>query len=78
MPVNRPGLEMPMCKPMLNARETMRLLRISRETLGAMLASGELCGFERGKVIRVSRQSIERLLGIERSVQAPESKSVLA
>ena len=67
-----------MYEPMLNACETMRLLRISRETLGAMLASGELHGFERGKVIRVSRQSIERLLGIERSVQAPESKSVLA
>lgn len=47
----------------LNASETMKLLRISRETLAAMLASGELRGFVRGKVIRVSRESVEELLG---------------
>ncbi len=47
----------------LNASETMKLLRISRETLRAMLASGELRGFERGKVIRIDRRSVEALLG---------------
>lgn len=46
----------------LNAKETMQLLRISRETLRAMLASGELRGFERGKIIRVERRSVEELL----------------
>ena len=46
----------------LNARETMQLLRISRDTLRAMLASGELRGFERGKVIRIDRRSVEELL----------------
>ena len=50
-------------KETLNARETMELLRISRETLRAMLASGELRGFERGKVVRVDRRSVEKLLG---------------
>jgi len=40
----------------------MQMLRISRETLRAMLASGELRGFERGKVIRVDRRSVEELL----------------
>ena len=66
-----------MDKPMLNARETMMLLRISRGTLRAMLASGELHGFERGKVIRVSRQSIEDLLGVERLI-VPEPEQVPA
>lgn len=47
----------------LNATETMTLLRISRATLRAMLAAGELRGFERGKVIRVDRRSVEALLG---------------
>ena len=64
-------------EPMLNARETMRLLRISRGTLRAMLASGELHGFERGKVIRISRQSIADLLGVERLV-VPEPERVPA
>ncbi len=49
-------------KETLNARETMQLLRISRATLRVMLASGELRGFERGKVIRVDRRSVEELL----------------
>ena len=47
----------------LNARETMEILRISRETLAALLESGELQGFQKGKVIRVSRRSVEELLG---------------
>ena len=46
----------------LNATETMKVLRISRDTLRAMLASGELRGFERGKVIRIDRRSVEELL----------------
>jgi excisionase family DNA binding protein len=46
----------------MNAKETMRLLRISRDTLRAMLASGDLRGFERGKVIRIDRRSVEELL----------------
>ena len=50
----------------LNAAETMRWLRITRETLAAMLASGELRGFRRGRIIRVSRQSVEELLGRHR------------
>lgn len=50
----------------LNASETMRLLRITRTTLADLLASGELRGFVRGKVIRVSRQSVEELLGDRR------------
>ena len=47
----------------LNGVQTMKLLRITRTTLAAMLASGQLRGFVRGKVIRVSRQSVEELLG---------------
>lgn len=50
-------------KETLNAKETMELLRISRKTLGAMLDSRILRGFERGKVIRVDRRSVEELLG---------------
>ena len=55
----------------LNARETMRLLRVSRETLAALLESGKLAGFVRGKVIRVSRRSIEQLLGEDAAEQSP-------
>jgi hypothetical protein len=51
----------------LNASETMRLLRIGRETLAAMLDSGELTGFVKGKVIRIDRRSVERLLGRSRA-----------
>jgi len=51
----------------LNASETMRLLRISRETLGALLDSGELKGFVKGKVIRIDRRSVEKLLGRPRA-----------
>lgn len=46
----------------MNATETMKLLRISRETLRQMLSSGELRGFARGKVIRIDRRSVEELL----------------
>jgi excisionase family DNA binding protein len=57
-------------KETLNARETMRLLRISRDTLRALLSSGKLRGFERGKVIRIDRRSVEELLR-GRAVSAP-------
>ena len=50
----------------LNATETLRWLRITRETRAAMLAFGELRGFQRGKIIRVSRQSVEELLRLHR------------
>ncbi len=46
----------------LNAAETMRMLRITRSTLAAMLADGELRGFIKGKVIRIDRRSVEQLL----------------
>ena len=57
-------------KETLNAKETMQLLRISRETLREMLASGQLRGFERGKVIRIDRRSVDKLLR-GRTVSAP-------
>jgi len=50
-------------KQALNARETMEILRISRETLAALLESGELQGFVKGKLIRIDRGSVEKLLG---------------
>ena len=50
-------------RQMMNARETMLALRISRATVRAMLAAGRLRGFRQGKVIRISRQSVEDLLG---------------
>ncbi len=52
-------------KSTLNCAEVMRLLRISRSTVREMLACGELRGFERGKIIRIDRRSVDRLLGRE-------------
>lgn len=46
----------------LNCLEVMRKLRVSRRTVRDMLAAGELRGFRRGKVFRVTRDSVERLL----------------
>ncbi len=47
----------------LNCREVMRLLRVTRATVRAMLGRGDLRGFQRGKVIRIDPRSVERLLG---------------
>ena len=46
----------------LNCLEVMRALRVSRQTVRDMLAAGELRGFRRGKVFRVTRLSVEQLL----------------
>jgi excisionase family DNA binding protein len=57
----------------LNAAEVMRMLRVSRDTVRAMLASGELRGFARGKVIRIDKRSVEELLAgaAQRHKRAP-------
>ena len=46
----------------LNCREVMTILRCSRSTVRDMLQTGELTGFQRGKLIRIDRASVERLL----------------
>lgn len=46
----------------MNAAEVMRMLRIGRTTLGRLIEDGTLRGFKRGKVVRVARASVERLL----------------
>ncbi len=51
-----------MPKETLNAKETMRFLRISRKTLRDMLARGELAGFKRGRIVRVDPRSVDELL----------------
>ena len=46
----------------MNCVEVMKALRVSRGTVKTMLDHGELRGFRRGNVIRIARESVERLL----------------
>ncbi len=55
----------------LNCAEVMRLLRVSRDTVVQMLENRELRGFRRGKVIRVDRRSLDRLLGRDEEASRP-------
>lgn len=48
---------------LLTVREASRVLRISPPTVRRLLTKGELRGFRVGKVIRLERGSVERLLG---------------
>lgn len=46
----------------MNCAEVMRALRVSRKTVKRMLATGELVGFSRDHLIRVTSYSVQRLL----------------
>ena len=56
----------------LTCREVMSWLRCSRKTVHEMLEQKELHGFKRGRLIRVSRKSVEELLGITESKPTAE------
>ena len=47
---------------LLTTAEVGGLLRVSQETVRAMLARGDLEGFKAGRVVRVRKDSVERLL----------------
>jgi excisionase family DNA binding protein len=47
---------------LLTSRETCEALRVAPETVRAMLRRGDLEGFRVGRVTRVARESVERLL----------------
>ena len=49
---------------LMTAKEAGRALRVSPDTVRAMLARGDLEGFVSGKVTRVTVRSVERLLGV--------------
>ena len=47
----------------LKTIEVARLLRVSEETVRAMLRRGDLDGFRSGRSIRIRQESVERLVG---------------
>ncbi len=47
----------------LTSSEVGRVLSVSRDTVRAMLDRGELSGFRCGRVVRLRRDSVERLVG---------------
>ncbi len=49
-------------KDVLSLAEVCRALRVGRRTAATMLARGELKGFRRGRIVRISRASVQRLL----------------
>jgi len=49
-------------KDVLSAIEVARRLRVGRKTVLAMIERGELKGFKRGRLIRVTAASVQRLL----------------
>ena len=51
-----------MQRPMVTANEAARILRVTRQTVRAMIERGELEGFSRGKLTRVTAESLERLM----------------
>ncbi len=48
---------------MLTATEAGGILRVSRDTIRRMIERGDLAGFQRGKITRVTVKSLERLIG---------------
>ena len=48
---------------LLTATETSEFLRVSRETVRAMLVRGDLKGFSRGRVTRITLESVQELVG---------------
>ena len=48
---------------LLTCREASELLRVSPDTIRAMLSRGELDGFQSRKTTRITVASIERLVG---------------
>lgn len=53
----------------INATEAMRILRVSMPTIRALLRDGTLKGFKRGKIIRISKHSVEELLSDDLSLE---------
>jgi excisionase family DNA binding protein len=49
--------------PLLTSGEACQVLRVTPETLRAMLRRGELEGFQVGRLTRITRESVERLSG---------------
>lgn len=47
---------------LLTVREVAERLRTSRPTVRSMLREGLLEGFQRHRVVRISRESVERLI----------------
>lgn len=56
---------------LLTGTEASKLLRISRETVRAMLERGDLKGFSRGRVTRITLESVEALVGPSRGSSEP-------
>ena len=48
---------------LLTGTEAGELLRVSRETVRAMLVRGDLKGFSRGRVTRITLESVQALVG---------------
>ena len=48
---------------MLTATEVSTILRVSRDTVRRMIERGDLAGFQRGKITRVTLESVEELVG---------------
>lgn len=59
-------------RKVLNCAQTMAALHVSRATVRDMLAKGELQGFRRGKIVRVTAESVERLLNGVGTELSPE------
>lgn len=47
---------------LLTTAEVGRLLRVSQETVRAMLERGDLEGFRVGRVVRIRKASVQRIL----------------
>ena len=49
-------------KEVLSAIEVAKRLRVGRKTVVEMIQGGQLKGFKRGRLIRVTAESVRRLL----------------
>lgn len=61
-------------KDVMNAIEVARRLRVGRQTVLRMIERGELKGFKRGRLIRVTFASVEGLLAGQAAETAGQGK----
>lgn len=52
----------------LTVREVASALRVDRKTVSQMIASGDLPALRSGRIIRIDRRALERVMGVEREV----------
>ena len=48
---------------LLTAAEVSEMLRVTRQTVRKMIERGELKGFQCGRITRITRDSVEHLVG---------------